>query len=180
MKHLITIMALCLTVTAEDISFRWNQNPEPTVTSYILDYTKTRVNTNATRAAYSWLMSTVITNRQTNVTVTIPGATLTGGTNYFHLTAVDQSGLVSDLSHAVTAVKPSVVTGGNTVAVTIQSTTNFTMINWETEAVIPVLLSDDEPNKYYRAFLAIKQGIPNGFPTNPPAPPGPLSITVRP
>lgn len=173
MKRSLPILALCLHAAADTITLQWNPNPEPTVTGYVIDYTKQRVATNTTRAAHTWLLTQTISNRlSTNITLNIPAATLQGGTNYFHLTAVDRSLLLSDLSHAVEAVKPVPVSGGGLVTVTVQSTTNFTVLSWKTEAEVPVSVVMDATNKFYRVTANFTQGRPEGIPevSSPPKP----------
>lgn len=177
-RHLTTIACAILAcgLAAENLTFTWSSNAEPEVTGYVLDYSKSAVpaGVRVRSQVANWLRSTNVTGR-TTTTVTLPvdGSQLIG-TNYFYLTAVTATpGLTSDLSAPVRAIKPVPVAGAALVSVTVQSTTNLALLNWQEENTVPVEVSAESDKKFFRAKLTFVQA---SFPTNavtPPAPPMP-------
>lgn len=178
MRTLSMIVALLLAgrMAGDTITFRWDANGEPEVMGYVLDWSKTAVPAGVTSRAQvaNWTLSTNIAGRTTTtVSLTVPGTQLVG-TNYFYLTAVTATpGLTSDLSVPVRAVKPVPVAGASLVSVTVQSTTNLALINWQDESTVPVEVPADAATKFFRAKVALVQSplLLNAVPSRQPPKP---------
>lgn len=175
MRTLTALLLTTLALVAENITFQWNANPEPEVSGYILHWSKNSAATNLThylQAGASWQQQWTNSGRlNTNLFVTIPGASLTGF-NVFRLTAITTAGLSSDLSNSLIATKPTAPTGERIGTVTIQSTTNLQA--WVTEDVLPFnMTSPPDERKFWRARLDVKQGTVAPPLTRIPAPPIP-------
>lgn len=181
MKRYLLSLALCLSVAAETLNFRWDLFPDANYTGYVLDMTKVPLAAGVTNRAQhtNWALSVVIAGRTTtNTAVTIAPAALIG-TNWFYLTATGPSSGTNvvgptDMSLPVVYFKNPGRPGGFLMgSVEIQSTTNLTAsINWQTESILPVQYDLGATNKFYRAMLAINQGTPTIPWLNTPPSPG--------
>lgn len=184
MKRILSFLLLALavfTIRAETLNFRWDLFPDANYTGYVLDMTKVALSPGVTNRSQhtNWALSITIAGRTTtNTSVTIaPSALL--GTNWFYLTATGPSTgtnvvAPTDMSLPVVFYKGSGKPGGFYMgSVEIQSTTNLTAsIQWKTEQILPVEYDASATNKFYRALLAINQGIPIIPSANPPPSPG--------